>query len=534
MSNNKDFKVGLFDELDAIYPDTNPSNGSNVYTISAANNTYAGVHIMLSDLVPGQFITIEVFGPNKKYKLFELLPLPVEVNTSPVSRTEWTTGTINTNVIRRAPFMIYDVLKPCTNVIKANGEVAALAFRCKAEANKNECQKWDIIISHNGTSKHLTFLVEMFAVTINDVSKDDHKYVNWISSQSIVDYHNAPLHSDKWYEIFEKYLRLAKYGRQNMVCLHQELFFDYTGGIAKLNEKKLDKLISILDKVGIYWIEGGHFAGRKDNEWEATLAQMNLSHKIVPGDGEIELTNMGKQIYNYLTKNNIKDRWIQSFMDEPLDCLADTYHKGTQILKKAMPGIKILEATKAQDTIVGTVDYWCPTVNEFEINKKFFDDRTKNGDNLFVYTCLDPGGNYCNRLLDQERLRAVYIGWAPAKYTNIDGFLHWGGMSLREIDPYYLSAPLTDISDYGTSRKSALPAGDPAIMFPGFNEVYSSTRLEAHRIGFEDLVMLNMLKNKNPEKAKEIIACVFSKYDDYVKDINVYRNIRRKLMQELS
>ena len=46
-------------------------------------------------------------------------------------------------------------------------------------------------------------------------------------------------------------------------------------------------------------------------------------------------------------------------------------------------------------------------------------------------------------------------------------------MFMNQMDFYRLSAPLPDITDYDTSRQGCLPAGDPAIMFPGFYEVFS-------------------------------------------------------------
>lgn len=547
------FEASLFDELEPLYPDTDPKKGKILHMIATASNTYAGVHIMLSGLTPGKCVTFEVISPTRKtvltkddgtimesysqdqrYKLFELLPLPVEVNTGAVSRTEWTDGMINESVIRRAPFTVYDVLRPCTNVITAQGAVMALAFRCKVDAKERELKKWEFIITHDGVSKKLTFEVEVFPVKVLEAGAEDHKYVNWISCKGIADYHHAPLFSDEWYDIFEKYLRLGKYGRQNMVLLPTELYFEVQEGTSRLDEEKLDRLIAILDKVGIHWIEGGHFARRKDGKWESTKAEIQITCRIIPGEGEQELADMCTQLYAYLKKHDLTSRWFQSFMDEPLDYLADTYVTGIRVIKENMPGIPILEATIARESIAGTVDYWCPTINKYEKYREFFDNQHEKGDHILVYTCLDPAGNYCNRLLDQERIRQVWLGWAPALYDNIEGYLHWGGMFMNRMDFYRLSAPLPDITDYDTSRQGSLPAGDPAIMFPGFYEVYSSTRLEAHRIGLEDLVLLEQLKQQEPVWVEELIHMVFRRYDEYEKDVAQYRKVRRLLLEKAS
>lgn len=566
--NSPVFEASLFDELEPLFPDTNPRDGKScrqssldqrswdrrsLHTVSVASGTYAGVHILLTGLTPGKCVAVEVLPPQRvtassdtegsrtehsvpdhRYKLFELLPLPVEANTGPVSRTEWMDGQVNPDVIRRAPFTVYDVLKPCTNVLTARGAVMALAFRCKADSIRQETKKWSLLLTHDGISRKLDFLVEVFPVSVPEAGAADHKYVNWFNHKAIADYHNAPLFSDEWYNIYELYLKLGKYGRQNMALVGAELFFDLVKDRAVLNEAKLDRLMEIYNRVGIHWLEGGHLTGRKDNQWEATLAETILTCKPIPGEGEAELADMAGQIFAYLQKRHMTDRWIQSLMDEPLDCMADTYKLGMKILKTSMPGVSFLDATMARDTIAGSVDYWCPHTNEYQNYQEFFDDRYEKGDHIFVYTCLDPAGNFCNRLLDQERLRQVWIGWAPALYTRIEGYLHWGGMSMEGFDPYYLAAPLPEITDYESSRSGVLPAGDAAIMYPGFHEAYSSTRLEAYRMGFEDLVLLQRLQEQDPDWVDALVRQVFRRYDDYEKDVAQYRKIRRILLEKAS
>ena len=70
-------------------------------------------------------------------------------------------------------------------------------------------------------------------------------------------------------------------------------------------------------------------------------------------------------------------------------------------------------------------------------------------------------------------------------------------------------------------------------MFPGFHEVYSSTRLEAHRIGLEDLSLLERMKERDPAWTEELIRRVFRRYDDYEKDVAVYRRVRRELLKRV-
>ena len=75
------FSAGLFDELTPCYPDTEAGTGKTEYRTAGANGTYAGVNILLDGLTPGIPVSVEVEGENTAYKLFRMIPVPVEVNT---------------------------------------------------------------------------------------------------------------------------------------------------------------------------------------------------------------------------------------------------------------------------------------------------------------------------------------------------------------------------------------------------------------------------------------------------------------------
>ena len=45
------FEAALFDELEPLFPDTNPHDGKPLHTIAVASDTYAGVHILWKRLL---------------------------------------------------------------------------------------------------------------------------------------------------------------------------------------------------------------------------------------------------------------------------------------------------------------------------------------------------------------------------------------------------------------------------------------------------------------------------------------------------
>ncbi|MFQ9697680.1 MAG: hypothetical protein ACLRY5_12695, partial [Zhenhengia sp.] len=211
------FEVGLFDELEAIYPDTKAESGDKVYRVSGASGTYAGVHMVISGLQAGQMVSFEVKGPHQGYKLFELIPVPVEDNTGLITRTERFDGKYNPYVIRRAPFMIYEVLQPIRNLAVSKGQSVAVAFREAIQVEEDVENKWEIYVTVEGITQKLTFIVEAKKVKVMPSNKTTHKYVNWINMRNIGAFHKVVMWSKEWEDLVLSYFKLARYARQNIV-----------------------------------------------------------------------------------------------------------------------------------------------------------------------------------------------------------------------------------------------------------------------------------------------------------------------------
>ena len=131
-----------------------------------------------------------------------------------------------------------------------------------------------------------------------------------------------------------------------------------------------------------------------------------------------------------------------------------------------------------------------------------------------------------NRLLDQERLRQVWIGWAAGKW-DIDGFLHWG-LNHYKADPFTQSVVDHPAMPDTTNK---LPAGDTHVVYPGPDGPLSGLRFEAHRIGLEDHAMLEQVPASD---RMAIIEPVFRGFDDWEEDPAVYRAARVALMRAIA
>lgn len=563
------FKARLFDELTPLYPDTDVSEGMLRYTVAGANGTYAGVHIAVSGLTPGLPVTLEVKGPHRAYKLFELHAVPVEVNTGAVQRSEYLKDDHNENVIRRAPFLIYDALEPIFNIVQPAMTTAAFCFRTPVEyCRKREQKEWTITLRHGGDEQALSLTVDQFPSVVPKAGSDTHLFVNWVSFENIAQWHSAPFGTPRFEEMLYRYLRAAVYTRQNAFCIPSGSLFSIDGsGEPVLDEAALSMFLRVARKAGIGLFQGGAFCGRAsgvadddefynslDHEHFTTPEQIGLEFKrrafdefdygkdavfsptgeLLSGEkGRAQLRSALRQLYAYLKANDLTAVWTQSCLDEPNDALCDTYNVISRITREEMPGIPILEPVLPTEAVAGALDIWCPTLATYEENRAFFEDRVEKGDRLYVYACLTPGGNYCNRLLDLERLRVVWIGWAPIRYPHVEGFLHWGLNYTCGNDPFKRQAAMfsEQVLEYHPKYANFLPAGDPCIFYPGFELPWTSTRSEAHRIGFEDLCLLQALEKRAPGRGRAIVDRVFHGYKDYSKSVEEYRAARLALLE---
>ncbi len=557
------FQAALFDELTALYPDSTQDGGAQSYTVAACNGTFAGAHILLTGLTPGLPVAADVRGAHTAFRLFELIPVPVEVSTGAKLRTAYLKNDVNDTLDRQAPFYIYEALKPMYNLLMPTGVVAALAFKTPVEyCKQRETQTFTITLTHAGETRTLTLTVERFPCAVPKAGKGTFQYVNWINYHNVAKYHHLPEGSREHDAMIVKYLRAALFSRQNMVNIPVTECFRLEAGEPKLDEAALLRYVSLARRAGIPYLQGSDFcarlAGQADDDAfydslphdtftspdevaeafkhvafdkfdNGTMARVTLTGEALPGAaGEKTLAKMARALHAFLQKHDLTGCWTQCCMDEPNDALAPVYKLITGIVKREMPDVRLLEPVLPTHALTGCIDVYCPSADIYEQDRAYYDGLAQGGAELFVYTCLTPGGAYCNRMLDMQRLRQVYLGWAPAKYPNIKGFLHWG-LNQYPSDPYARSCVMfsEQVLEFHPKRAMFLPAGDFCILYPGFDEPLLSTRSEAHRIGLEDLCLLQAL---DQEQADALVSRVFRGFADYELSIPAYRAARKALM----
>ena len=295
-----------------------------------------------------------------------------------------------------------------------------------------------------------------------------------------------------------------------------------------------DKFAGLFHEVGaLKMIEGGHIASKKDNK-----GQFQLHLPKFDGKGTVEQRPLDdpetKDFYQQFFPafyKHIKEvfpevMYSQHIGDEPTDKNVASYIDIAKFIKGLCPDIKLIDACLSHK-LNNILDIWVPEFDGYCAQQEFYDNRKKEGDEVWFYTCLNPQGEYANRFLELPLLKTRVIHWLNFKYY-CKGYLHWG-FNWWNQNPYGETTIIFEWDDGNVG-----PGGDPWIIYPDNGKVYGSIRLEAMRDGIADYTLLRMLEKKKPEVAKELCRLVAYTKNHYDIERDHFRMIRRTILEELS
>jgi len=523
--------VGLIDEVQELFPDTRLDHPVKRLEVQMPRNAAAGVHVMITGLRGTEKIAFsesdDTGKPTPGIQWYRLIDVPVTENTGLDRNTEKYSGMKNPYAIRRAPFRIYDPFRPVTSPIAAESTSVALRIEIPIDAQSSP-RKYihQLKIEVDGRVESLEYTAIVHRATVPPLSRATVSYINWHSIDNICTAHNVTKWSEPFWDMLAKYAHVMARGRQNAFWfIWGDYFtFDSVGNVSSFSRDHLERYIRVFLGAGMKTIHGAPMFGRRN--W--TSSDMLLGVRAaddkevdaVSERGKMMLAQMAQRVIAMMRENGWEGQWVQGVFDEPEDAFVDRYKELVSVLRGLKPDIQILEATMTMK-VSGLVNVWCPQVQEYQANRAFFDKRKVAGDRVWVYTCLSPGGPWLNRLLDEERLRQVYIGWALAKY-DLQGYLHWGGN-------FHTAKPFEELVRPHIEGQY-LPAGDSHILYPLPDGPLSSHRFEAHRIGLEDYELLAQLKSHDAPRAQQIIGKVVQGFDKYSKDVSTYRAAKELLL----
>ena len=131
------YKAGIISTLQATYPDKNNLKFNNTFSYDIPQNSDFEALILIRSEHNKTFTfnSISKNLTNINYSIIKAVP--VEENTGVDSRTEQFLGQINHNVIRRAPFEVFEVIQPLTiNKIITTSNFSLLRISVKSMSLK--------------------------------------------------------------------------------------------------------------------------------------------------------------------------------------------------------------------------------------------------------------------------------------------------------------------------------------------------------------------------------------------------------------
>ena len=531
------FSVKAIDELVCAYPDQLPNGVAELTHLDVPRGSLGAVHLVVHGHDPSLPLTIEGRrSSGEAVEYFHLRAVPVEENTGLSGRTTQWDPDPNPHIIRAAPFDVYEVLRPVSgkSIQPDSGgvnEVIRVEFPISSDAEPG-IDLLELRVGQAGGYQSIRLPVHVHAAVVAPPGRDTLCFTNWFGPARMTRWYGIDPWSDAHWALLEQYAALMKRTRQNVIEVPLQSFLTRSADSDRwdLDTRRFDRYVELFSSGGGWWLEGRHLASRPKADWSSPDLQLNF------GDRPIASTPEGQQLVGalmnplnaHLQQRGWSGRWLQHVADEPTSTNASAYNALATQVRAGLPGVRIMDASMCTD-LVGGIDIWCPQTRAYQEHQAFFDQRVAEGDEVWVYSCLVPGGPWLNRLLDQERLRPVLIGWAASR-DGVTGYLHWG-YNKWYADPYGQSV-VDHPQAPGTTNK--LPAGDTHVVYPredGLPGVLSGMRLEAHRIGLEDHALLELVRARDPQAADALIARLFTGYDDYQTDPGLYRSVRRDLVE---
>ena len=526
------FETGIISTLEAAYPDKNNLKLKKTFSYHISQNTDFEALILIKSKTNKKFTFNSVSKTLKNINYSIIIPVPVEENTGVDSRTEQFLGQINPDVIRRAPFEVFEIIQPLTkNEIETVSNFSLLRISVKSTDFKSTGNfKLNLVLNDGFKTEQLKFKIKVHVASVPKLEESKFFYTNWFNLSKMEEMHNLKRWNEEWFVMLDKYAKLMAEGRQNCIIIPHELISLKNNKIS-LDEEKMISFINVFKKYGFKYFESPHLLNRGANDdWGSPELKTKLRKKgYYSEDGKKEIDTIIRKIKSFTKKYKLDNQWLQHIADEPTDNNAQCYKDVSKQIKSIYPEVTIMEATNAKESLSGSIDLWCPLINDFQENQDFFKEREKKGERILIYTCLVPGGKWLNRTLDMERIRQVYFGWAGSKY-NTFGYLHWG-LNQYKANPFKQS--VVKHPSPQASSNNFLPAGDTHVIYPGINGPLSSLRFEAHRQGIEDYELLEKLKLKNPNKHARLIKKLFLNYTNYSLSIRKYERIRKKLLKSI-
>jgi hypothetical protein len=218
--------------------------------------------------------------------------------------------------------------------------------------------------------------------------------------------------------------------------------------------------------------------------------------------------------------------YLQGVLDEPHQGEHEAFAETAAKVRKLLPGVRIIEPVGAKQDLSFMRDVDILTLQLGTFDEARLKELRKH--ELWLYTALEPLGEYPNRFIDYSLNKVRILHWMNYRY-GFRGWLHWGGN-------YWGPEPTLDTQPVINQGRTYLPPGDAYITYPDRlrHSLYSSIRLEQMREGIEDFALLDLISKRGAAAADKLANEAVRTFTDYVREPEKFRAIHVRLLEAAS
>ncbi|WP_105617129.1 DUF4091 domain-containing protein [Vallitalea okinawensis] len=526
-----------------LYPDMPMKELDNKIAIHTAKNGCESVKLLLKSNAESINVTVDEHS-NFEVEIFEMLDVYVGYNEIEkevqdgqfvITEKEYEKPEYCT---RKAPFRVYEALKPIKDIMYIKKNIAPICITIQPKEHVTPGVSEIKLIIKDKTPPHKEECLHI-EVNVYDVQipHETLKITNWFNLDNISTYHgDLPLESKAYYDQLRAYAKVMRRLRQThfYIMLDPRKVFNEKGTFDFTYYKPI---IEIFFQEGFETMELGPFLEKTPTLFTEELkCSFDKRLCISSDEGFYQMVDFIQEVKHFLEKNNWVKNTIFHICDEPdvhvendhvLAKRKEDYFKVANLLKKAIPSCKIVEAVKSTE-FKSAIDIWVPLTSTYEEFRESFNKMQSLGDEVWCYVCCVPTGYHLNRFLDIDLVKSRLLFWGISKFT-IEGYLHWG----LNQQPRRGFNVFENSNTPNEAFNGIFPSGDAFMVYPYNDQILMGMRFEAQRRGAEDYELLKVLKEKNKEAYDEIIGSTITSFSQYHADIDNFEQMRIKLLKEL-
>lgn len=524
-------KVTVISANEWVYPDIfEYASAAESIEVHTARSSYAAAQIQVQGTKPGDAIEVRYDGA-LDFECYRLLDVCAERNSN---NEIWQVLELDQPkpeyATRKAPFPIFDIMQPMYdggNVVEKEVSAFYVCWKIPAETTPG-VYPGTLTLKIGGEEAVLPVKITVHKAIVPE--KKNIAVTNWYHPENVGKYQGIKMYTDEWLAELKKYYTLMARTRQTHIILRMDAVkIIEEGGKYTFDFSFMEKLIRFALDCGFEHLELGHLTQKNyvnlEKYWLFYRPEGRKIYADSP-EGYNFLAQFLPAWADFLKTNGWYEGAIQHVGDEPSEGQTEDYRIICGMVRKFMPGMRLMDAV-CHTELAGSVDCWVLPTRDYQRNREKFETFRALGDELWHYTCCHPGGKWLNRFLDFELIRSRLLHYGNYLF-DLKGFLHWGFASFQG-DMEYLRKHTCAISDDGVRL---WPTGDSHISYPGTgNGPWLSIRAELMRAGLEDCELLLAIAKKDKSKADKLCTNVMRAFDDYTTDVLKFEENYRRILE---